>query len=866
MSNQNIIRRRVLGSKNKCAEPGFYVAKDAAFSGGTVIYTGRYFDWATMYFFATGKTSGATLHWTIKIYNSSGTQQGSYTGTAANISATTPTRIGSSSGYSIPSGGSVQVSGYFTKTNVTASNTVTCRIYRTKQTLTVSITANGPNAGYYRMITINSTPPQEECGCNIYYTINSSDGTPSTPADPTTGSTPYSGMFIVTKNTKIKAKAFDTTGEFNNSTVALQTIKISKPALTAPTIAPAGGSYSIAQVITIENPNTVGDIHYTTDGTAPTINSPIYPGPFTIGQSMTLKAIVIEPYSMISSLVNTQGYTISNEPALTVTYSDFTEDSTVVHATLTYDINTYKPLRSADGPYIDHALGFYIITPGGEVPAVWHPVWVNNTDLNRPTSITYNNPYSGVINIDYEFHVTKSYQDEYGVFRGVQAMVDMYYLDIDTYTIHKRSIYSNTIWDPNPGERDYRGTYAITSGSITGQTYNVQSNKQYNISVVFSPINLSFHSQFTEPNKMKHWGGDKRTIQRHTDIIDEPVAPVDGTITSDPSIFEYETETDFLRSPWSYIGSSERAETGYDWRFGNTNGNNDSIRDLFGYGTSYNKINNTAHQIAWQPWSISTTESDYYTYNSSTDSIRNVRSAVRQTNPAEPNAMTGSDFANPKIYADWSAFLPTVNSLSTITMYARDSGYNYGWYPTPYTSQASKTRYDDRFLCGTSSDEAHASYIADKIGTLSKEEWNYILFERSGSRFAKGRIQCTDYYGHSGSYVNGLFVFSDQTPQSVLTLFSSVNNASSQFTANTISESIWRDKNFENWVIFLPAAGYRQGTTISFQNTRGFYWTRSVHLGQPYILWFSNSSLGFDLVSRSDGCSVRFARYIYTQV
>ena len=229
--------------------------------------------------------------------------------------------------------------------------------------------------------------------------------------------------------------------------------------------------------------------------------------------------------------------------------------------------------------------------------------------------------------------------------------------------------------------------------------------------------------------------------------------------------------------------------------------------------------------------------------------------------------MTGSGFANPKIYADWSAFLPTVNSLSTITMYARDSGYNYGWYPTPYTSQASKTRYDDRFLCGTSSDEAHASYIADKIGTLSKEEWNYILFERSGSRFAKGRIQCTDYYGHSGGYVNGLFVFSDQTPQSVLTLFSSVNNASSQFTANTISESTWRDKNFENWVIFLPAAGYRQGTTISFQNTRGFYWTRSVdYRGYPYILWFSDSGLGFDLGSRSDGCSVRFARYIYTQV
>ena len=72
-----------------------------------------------------------------------------------------------------------------------------------------------------------------------------------------------------------------------------------------PTFSPAGGNYNEAQNVTISCATDGAAIHYTTDGTEPTAESPVYSTAITVGETMTLKAIAMkddmEPSSIASA-------------------------------------------------------------------------------------------------------------------------------------------------------------------------------------------------------------------------------------------------------------------------------------------------------------------------------------------------------------------------------------------------------------------------------------------------------------------------------------------------------------------------------------------------------------------------------------
>ncbi len=57
-----------------------------------------------------------------------------------------------------------------------------------------------------------------------------------------------------------------------------------------PTFTPAGGSYATAQQVTLSTTQSGGVIRYTTDGTAPTQQSPQYSGPITVSRATTIYA------------------------------------------------------------------------------------------------------------------------------------------------------------------------------------------------------------------------------------------------------------------------------------------------------------------------------------------------------------------------------------------------------------------------------------------------------------------------------------------------------------------------------------------------------------------------------------------------
>ncbi len=81
------------------------------------------------------------------------------------------------------------------------------------------------------------------------------------------------------------------------------------PTLPAPTISPASGSYSSPLSVTITPYSSSFAVHYTLDGTTPTINSPLYSGPISLTSSAYVAAIAYANSGADSSaVVGTQYY------------------------------------------------------------------------------------------------------------------------------------------------------------------------------------------------------------------------------------------------------------------------------------------------------------------------------------------------------------------------------------------------------------------------------------------------------------------------------------------------------------------------------------------------------------------------------
>ena len=90
-----------------------------------------------------------------------------------------------------------------------------------------------------------------------------------------------------------------------------------------PTFDPEEGTYTAAQNVTINCETEDATIHYTTDGTEPTAESPVYGAPIEVAETMTIKAIAMKA-DMTDSEVASATYTINlpaPEPVATPTFS-----------------------------------------------------------------------------------------------------------------------------------------------------------------------------------------------------------------------------------------------------------------------------------------------------------------------------------------------------------------------------------------------------------------------------------------------------------------------------------------------------------------------------------------------------------------
>lgn len=129
-------------------------------------------------------------------------------------------------------------------------------------------------------------------GCEIYYTL---DG-----KDPTKKSTLYSGSFTITTQGSVVVKAIAYNVDYLESKIAARNLDVQFQAGDSPSITVPSGDFnyndSLVTIAVVSNP--VAVIHYTLDGSDPTVsaNNPIlYTAPFAILEegAVTVKAVVV---------------------------------------------------------------------------------------------------------------------------------------------------------------------------------------------------------------------------------------------------------------------------------------------------------------------------------------------------------------------------------------------------------------------------------------------------------------------------------------------------------------------------------------------------------------------------------------------
>jgi hypothetical protein len=104
------------------------------------------------------------------------------------------------------------------------------------------------------------------------------------------------------------------------------------PTAATPGFAPAGGSFTTAQTVTITDGTPGATIHYTTDGSTPTESSATYAAPVTVAASETLKAMATAPGDTPSAVASATFVITPAAPAATPVFSPGTGSYTTAQS------------------------------------------------------------------------------------------------------------------------------------------------------------------------------------------------------------------------------------------------------------------------------------------------------------------------------------------------------------------------------------------------------------------------------------------------------------------------------------------------------------------------------------------------------
>ena len=187
----------------------------------------------------------------------------------------------------------------------------------------------------------------------------------------------------------------------------------------------------------------------------------------------------------------------------------------------------------------------------------------------------------------------------------------------------------------------------------------------------------------------------------------------------------------------------------------------------------------------------------------------------------------------------------------------------FGWGTGNNPNQTSTTASDYSTFTDWGNNSSLQSSLGSGWRTLTKDEWTY-LFGTNSSRkrsttsgvlFAKAQV----------NDVNGVILLSDDWSTSYHTL-ASTNTTSAAFTTNTITSAEWTSDFEAHGAVFLPAAGYRGGSTVYSAGSVGYYWSSTPYpsgADSAYGAYFNSGNLDpASLCSRFVGYSVRLVRQV----
>lgn len=138
--------------------------------------------------------------------------------------------------------------------------------------------------------------------------------------------------------------------------------------------------------------------------------------------------------------------------------------------------------------------------------------------------------------------------------------------------------------------------------------------------------------------------------------------------------------------------------------------------------------------------------------------------------------------------------------------------------------------------------------------TLTSAEWTYVFTGRTSvaTRYCKATV----------NGVSGVVLFPDiYTHPDGVTNPASTNTTDAAYTTNSWSSDDW-SKMESAGCVFLPAAGYRSGSSVSNAGSGGYYWSSTVYVASDaYRADFNSGSLNpAGSNGRFYGLSVRLVR------
>lgn len=154
--------------------------------------------------------------------------------------------------------------------------------------------------------------------------------------------------------------------------------------------------------------------------------------------------------------------------------------------------------------------------------------------------------------------------------------------------------------------------------------------------------------------------------------------------------------------------------------------------------------------------------------------------------------------------------------------------------------------------------------------SLTSAEWTYLFDTRTTGGTVFGTQQAR--YAHAtintnGTSVNGMILFPDgvNIASSEVTTAGTVNGNSEFATKCTTAQ--W-GKLAAKGCVFLPAAGYRLGTTVGYAGSNGYYWSSTANpseAGRACSVCFASGNLDpvpNNFILRRTGASVRLVRVV----